>query len=319
MNKNIQLKISKIKYEGDSIGDDMRIEIECQGKFFGINKQIKNKSEIVLDVVVGQFLAIQELSRLDLNVKLIERDLIFNDVASKNISLDLDLEEVKPQFGSCEIEVKEFRSILPNKKKAFFIITFEITISENIRFIPLTDDGWIVCIKEGTKERVSLPAYLRVHFDKIESKKEYFTPLEGFYQGIQMHITANRSEELNLLQVNPQTESVVMIYSISKKTIKLGSSIYKTTDYADSLWSNGSYDIEIPDMPHRGGLNYATAKYPTIWFRIGHGGDRYIHTGRHSLGCITLTEQEKWGEICEMLLKARKGDGQSVGILNIVN
>jgi len=49
-----------------------------------------------------------------------------------------------------------------------------------------------------------------------------------------------------------------------------------------------------------------------------HSGERYIHTGRHSLGCITVLDQKKWGEIYDMLVKARKGDSQSVGVLEVV-
>lgn len=41
MTKLIQLKLSKIKYSGDSIGDDIRVEIEILGKFLSVNKTIK--------------------------------------------------------------------------------------------------------------------------------------------------------------------------------------------------------------------------------------------------------------------------------------
>lgn len=40
MLKSIQLKFSKIKYNGDSIGDDLRVEIEVFGKFLRIDKRI---------------------------------------------------------------------------------------------------------------------------------------------------------------------------------------------------------------------------------------------------------------------------------------
>ncbi len=55
------------------------------------------------------------------------------------------------------------------------------------------------------------------------------------------------------------------------------------------------------------------------WFRIGHIGERYLHTGNHSLGCITMTEVERWDEIYDKLIKARKGDFLSVGMLEIVD
>lgn len=78
------------------------------------------------------------------------------------------------------------------------------------------------------------------------------------------------------------------------------------------------YDIEIPDIPHPGGLHYPEARYAKIWFRVGHSGKRYIHTGEHSRGCITLLEQERWDELCKILSKARKDDGRSIGVLEVI-
>lgn len=41
MLKLIQLKLEKIKYRGESIGDDIRVEIEAIGKFLRVDKTIK--------------------------------------------------------------------------------------------------------------------------------------------------------------------------------------------------------------------------------------------------------------------------------------
>ena len=82
----------------------------------------------------------------------------------------------------------------------------------------------------------------------------------------------------------------------------------------------GIYDIEIPDAPHEGGINYTKiAKFAKVWFRVGHKDAKYLHTGMHSLGCITVLEQDKWDEIFHQLIKARKGDGLSVGVLEVVD
>ena len=56
-----------------------------------------------------------------------------------------------------------------------------------------------------------------------------------------------------------------------------------------------------------------------MWFRIGHSGDRYLHPGRVSAGCISITETARWMEIYDVLIKARKGDLMSVGILEVVD
>lgn len=82
----------------------------------------------------------------------------------------------------------------------------------------------------------------------------------------------------------------------------------------------GVYDLEIPDAPHLGGGSYLErAKLAKVWFRIGHSGERYLHTGRVTLGCVTMTEIEHWDDLCKVLMKARKGDGKSVGTLEVIN
>lgn len=78
------------------------------------------------------------------------------------------------------------------------------------------------------------------------------------------------------------------------------------------------YDIEIPDYAHRGGANYPEAKRAKTWFKIGHNGERYLHAGGHSLGCMTVIEVTRWMEIYNALIKARKGDFMSVGVLEVI-
>ncbi|MFH1188006.1 MAG: hypothetical protein V1688_04080, partial [bacterium] len=101
MLKQIQLKISKIKYTGDSVGDDMRIEIEALDKFLGSNKELKCGSERKLDEIVGTFFADGASFALPVNIKIIERDLIFNDVGSKKVNLKIDLKNDSPQSSVC--------------------------------------------------------------------------------------------------------------------------------------------------------------------------------------------------------------------------
>lgn len=84
-------------------------------------------------------------------------------------------------------------------------------------------------------------------------------------------------------------------------------------------WKKGTYDVEIPDAPHSGGLRYPEAALSRTWFRVGHTGDRYIHTGAGSLGCITVLERDRWDALCSMLMRARKGDNVSVGTLTVID
>ena len=74
-------------------------------------------------------------------------------------------------------------------------------------------------------------------------------------------------------------------------------------------------DLEFPYEPHPHGRRYMTySKYAKTWFRIGHTGDRFLHTGRFSEGCITVKNHSQWTPIYNRLIRSRK-DKKSVGIL----
>ncbi len=77
----------------------------------------------------------------------------------------------------------------------------------------------------------------------------------------------------------------------------------------------GKHDIEIPDFQHTEyGSGYGA--FATTWFRIGHSGDRYLHPGRVSAGCVTITDISQWPSIWSYLINSRK-DNRSVGEITI--
>ena len=106
-------------------------------------------------------------------------------------------------------------------------------------------------------------------------------------------------------------------YSVSRKMLTLGTASYQTVDYPLKPWALGTYDIEIPDAPHKGGLRYPEASRSRTWCRVGHSGDRFIHTGAASAGCITVVDRAKWDQICSILIRGRKGDRISVGTIEV--
>ena len=55
MLKSIQLKLSKIKYSGDSVGDDMRVKVELLDKFLITDKRIKRGTTVDINKEVGKF------------------------------------------------------------------------------------------------------------------------------------------------------------------------------------------------------------------------------------------------------------------------
>ncbi|HNX74462.1 MAG TPA: hypothetical protein PLM07_02345, partial [Candidatus Rifleibacterium sp.] len=88
---------------------------------------------------------------------------------------------------------------------------------------------------------------------------------------------------------------------------------------------NGKYDLEIPYEPHHlYGEPYENfSLFAKTWFRIGHTGNRYLHLGEVSKGCITVRAADNhpgaWDEIYSRLIVSRMGDSMNVGTLHVVD
>jgi len=194
-------------------------------------------------------------------------------------------------------------------------------VSDAIKYVPDKDEmyGWIEVRLEDDESIKSLPAYLKVKIERADSRREYFTILEGPYQGRSASVKL-RDNGSSWFIAGIRHESMVRAkYSISRKIFILNGKKYKTVDYPEAPWRKGVYDIEIPDYPHRGGRNYLDqSKRVMTWFRTDHDGERYLHTGGRSLGCIII-ETKRWMEIYNTLIKVRMGDFMSVGVLEVVD
>jgi len=143
--------------------------------------------------------------------------------------------------------------------------------------------------------------------------------MEGSLQGVKVSVKLDDKGMSYLGKENQHTAPVSITYSISKKTARFRDKVYATIDDPKSPWKKGLYDIEIPDYSHEGGHNYPESKLATVWFRIGHEGKRYFHLGSRSNGCMTLTQIHRWDELCKILIRARKGDGRSIGIVKVID
>lgn len=322
MTKLIQLKLSKIKYSGDSIGDDIRVEIEIMGQFSRVDKIIKAGMTAVIDKEIGKFETDQKIFKIDVKISVIEKDTLFNDIGSMNSDIKIDTSITKTQQFIYKIQVKETRSILGKiwgDKIADFEIMLEAIVGDVELYVPDSKDGWFRVLDAQSKE-LSLTAYLKVKSEYIKNKREYFIPLEGVYRGQLLSVKLQNNGSSYFIFGVKHEPIAKAIYSISKKTLTLNDKKYLTVDYKNEPWKKGLYDIEIPDYPHLGGRNYTKiAPHSKVWFRIGHYGDKYIHAGSYSLGCITIIEHNKWEEIYFALIKARKGDFDSVGVLEVID
>ncbi len=318
MFKTVVLKLVNIKYSGDSIGNDIRVEISALNNFISVDKKVKRRKSVACDEIVGQFFVSDEHFNPEIKITVIEKDLISNDVGGITAKIKINLENSESQISAHKVEVRESRGKKRGKRCGMFEIALEATASPVFGYVPETKDGWLR-VEIQNKKIISIPSFLKVRIDRRNDGREYFIILEGVLRGQKASVKSRPDGRSFLLNDNPHTAAVRATYSIFEKILSLNGKRYPTTDYTGAPWLKGLYDIEIPDTPHQGGLRYvSTAKNPTVWFRVGHSGERYIHTGSHSLGCITVVDQERWGAIYDALIKARKGDSASVGVLEVI-
>lgn len=322
MTKVVQLKLASIKYSGDAIGDDIRIEIECMDHFLGINKKIRRGSTAELYADIGKFLADQPNLDLQMKIRIIERDLIFNDVGNIQGLFTINVTNNALQEAVFMVEITEARNY-QTRKKAIFTIVIQAQVSELIAYVGYREEGWIQGIRLDTKKRVDLVSHLKVFLEKSDAARQYFEIREGVLQGIKASIKKKTSGGGSYFEAeNPHTGPVHLVYSLSDKTLRFDDTIYATRDYQEDRLKKGIYDIEIPDYAHAGGEYYLQwAKLAKVWFHIGHDSreERYIHLGTFSRGCVTLTERDRWDALCNVLMRARKEDGRSTGVLEVVD
>ena len=320
MPKDILIKLASVKYSGKSIGDDIRIEIETVGEFFGINKQIKYGTTKQINKEIAKFTVDQPSFSLPIVIRIIEKDWVHNDVGSTSVKLKVDLSVSTPQVSTHRISVIEKRWKYKHPE-AIFDVKLEVQAIDAIRYIRETDQGFVkVVMDDDSKE--SLPAFLKVRYERREANRDYFTILEGILQERKGSVKLDKDGSSFLQSENEHTGSVHMVYSLSKNKFKVKGKSYKVVSHPSNSWKKGFYDIEIPDHSHKLGRPYLDrASKAMTWFHIGHdpNDERYLHTGSQTAGCITLNEIEKWDEVYNILIRARKGDFKSIGTLEVID
>ncbi|SCB77851.1 Uncharacterized protein BCZB5J_00165 [Bacillus cereus] len=195
-----------------------------------------------------------------------------------------------------------------------------------LKHVSTTDDkGWLQVKYMDGSTYPPLPQFLHVDFIKTETGRDYFKILEGKTLGKEASVKLKDDGGSYLADGEVKLPSGQVHY-----VIETGEVWYRGED--DNTWIGpintvtdpnnpapiGTHDLEIPDEVHLIGERYLPESiYACNWFRIGHSGDRYFHPGTLSKGCVTVKDVPKWTDIYEYLIKRRKGDGQSVGIIQI--
>jgi hypothetical protein len=191
-----------------------------------------------------------------------------------------------------------------------------------IRYVTNADNkGWLKVRYTNNSTYPPLPQHLKVNHQKTENGRDYFVIMAGRNKGKSASVKLKGTNVSYLTTTPPpHTGSAVVKFNITSGKLWYGS---HGPVSAKTMPGNpvpvGKHDLEIPYEVHSLASSYlGQSKYATTWFRVGHGGDRFLHPGRISAGCVTVTNIPEWTKIYEYLIKARKGDDKSVGTIEVV-
>jgi hypothetical protein len=170
--------------------------------------------------------------------------------------------------------------------------------------------GWLMVTLEK-KGIVQIPYGLKVMWEGIKDRREYFTILEGVYKGCKGSVSVdsklNKSRFDKTIVHQPSGRIKIDLaqqalwyggngpfnaFSGGNFTSATGGKKIKYTPIP-----KGTYNLRIPDYPHvipNGGRDYGKfTQYKDTWFcttAIGNDStySRYLHPGELSDGCVTV-------------------------------
>lgn len=311
----IVLTVSAIQYEGESVGREIALDVGLAGEVLTSNLRLAPGQTRELAREVAQLWTDGDEFAVGGQIQVTERDAVYSETGSSNVDWNLDLRRPGLQESVQRVEVFEAGGRREGTAGVFLVILRARVVAAT-RFVQEPDTGWLTVLDE-TGKRIALPETICVELFRVAEGREHFTITEGPHRGKRASVRLNADGSSVLSENDPRGRPVKAIYSVSRKTLTVSATSYQTADYPLKPWALGIYDIEIPDAPHKGGLRYPEASRSRTWFRVGHSGDRFIHTGAASAGCITVVDRAKWDQICSALIKGRKGDRVSVGTIEV--
>jgi hypothetical protein len=249
-------------------------------------------------------------------------------IKPKQLKQGVDAESLLRRIQELEEAVDQLRGRLIHRDEPHRVSDADLSAlsAAQDRFVRATTDGWLLVVASGTK--MSLPSGVKVSLTSSSGGRDNGTVLEGVFLGTTFDVSSGnlapafrRVESLDARVQRRAAGSVVidgitfdleLRISFMEAGIKKALGPYAAkTDPANPV-PTGQHAIEIPDYPHALGSVYGP--HGTVWFRIGHQGDRYVHPGRESAGCLTCAPSQ-WEDIYGVLHCARLNDKVSVGRL----
>lgn len=185
--------------------------------------------------------------------------------------------------------------------------------------------GWLRVKLEPIGTIVPVPQYIKVSFNERRGGRDYFRIEEGAYLGKNASVaqkTASSSWLGKPLPAYRGAANLKFIKGEGKLITPIGT-LSATTEAANPI-ANGVHPIQLPAFPHDLARSYIPrASKAMTWFYLGTGNaipgrnDRYLHPGRISAGCVTVTDLSNWDRLYNQLILSRAIGGRNVGTITV--
>ncbi len=193
------------------------------------------------------------------------------------------------------------------------------------RYVATDNSGWLRVKLEPNGVVVPLPQYLKVTFSERRNGRDYFKIEEGAYKGKNASVSQNSGSASWLGKPLPTYRGPVNM-TFKKGEGKLMTpvgTLRATTDPSNPI-PNGQHPVQLPAFPHDLARGYVSKSSKAMtWFYLGTGNaipgrnDRYLHPGRISAGCVTVTDLYKWDSLYAILILSRATGGKNIGTINV--
>lgn len=163
MKKIIAVYLKSINYSGDSIGNDIFVEIKCADQSVKIDRKINRGDTAEINKEIGYFETDENILNVSIHIKITEDDILFDDVGQTQGMMAIDVTTLLPENHIFEIKVAESKGGRGRRVAVFKVILEAIGA---IRYVEDVDNkGWLEVVPNNKNEVIALPIYLKVQLN----------------------------------------------------------------------------------------------------------------------------------------------------------
>ena len=126
---NVIIKLKSITYSGESVGNDIELEIKIRDQIFTFTPPLKLNDTLFLNSEIFRFDSVTNKFEENITIKITEKDFLFDDVGKTDQKIKVDLNKEQPKEFVFEIKVQEFGTNFRKVIAVFKIILIVETTS----------------------------------------------------------------------------------------------------------------------------------------------------------------------------------------------